>query len=322
MHAIVVTKTGGPEVLTWSEHPDPHAGPNEVLVRVEFAGVNFIDTYHRTGLYALNLPFVPGLEGAGTVVDVGTGNVDLSHGDRVAWTGNLGSYAELLSAPADKFVPVPDGVPTDIAAAVMLQGLTAHYLVNDTYPVGRTDRVLIHAGAGGVGRLLIQMAKAKGAEVFATVGSAEKAEIAREAGADHVIEYRREQFKAVVERIAGPNNIDVVYDGVGAATFDDGLDLLRLRGTMVAFGNASGPVTPVDPLRLSQGGSLYLTRPTLGHHTADAATLRRRTGDLFDAIGDGSLDIMIGDRFPLADAAGAHRALEGRSTTGKVILEV
>jgi NADPH:quinone reductase len=322
MRAIQVAAHGGPDVMHLAEVQERVPGPGELLVRVDHAGVNFVDVYHRTGLYPMPLPFVPGQEGSGTVVAVGEGVTHPIVGGRVAWTDAPGSYAELVRVSAGRAVPIPERVSAEVAAAVMLQGLTAHYLVNDTYSLQPGDRCLVHAGAGGVGRLLIQLARDKGAEVFATAGSAAKAEIARAAGAHHVIEYIRDDFASAVEAIAGPHAMAVVYDGVGADTFDAGLGLLRPRGVMVTFGNASGPVPPVDPLRLMRGGSLYLTRPTLGTHIADTAVLRMRSSELFDAIVAGRLDVLIGAVFPLAAAADAHRALEGRQTTGKVLLEI
>jgi NADPH2:quinone reductase len=238
----------------------------------------------------------------------------------VAWCDVSGSYAELAAIPAGRAVQVPDAVATDVAAAVMLQGITAHYLAFDTFPLHDGDRCLIHAAAGGVGLLLVQVAKRLGATVFATAGGPEKVELARAAGADHVIDYREDDFKAAVEAIAGPHAIDVVYDGVGKATFDGGLELLRPRGMMVAFGNASGPPAPLDVLRLSRGGSLFLTRPTMGHYIAGREELTRRTTHLFEWIAAGELDVRIGARFPLDQAADAHRALEGRQTAGKVLI--
>lgn len=320
MKAITIPRTGGPEVMEWSDVDDPVAGPDQVMLEVDAAGVNFIDTYHRTGLYPMELPIVPGLEGAGTVVAVGGATDDIAVGDRVAWSGGLGSYAERVAVDADGVVPVPNAVPSDIAAAAMLQGLTAHYLTTDTFPLTEGARCLIHAGAGGVGLLLIQLAKRQGAEVFTTVGSEDKAELARAAGADHVILYRDVDFGDAVEEIAGPNALDVVYDGVGKTVFDRSLELLRMRGMMVQFGNASGPVDPVSPLRLSRGGSLFLTRPTLFHYIATRPELTRRATDLFGWIESGALDVRIGATFPMAEAAEAHRALEGRRTTGKVLL--
>jgi NADPH:quinone reductase len=320
MKAIQIPRTGGPEVMEWTDVDDPVAEPDQVVVDVDAAGVNFIDTYHRTGLYPMELPIVPGLEGAGTVLAVGDATDGIAVGDRVAWTGGLGSYAERVAVGADAVVPVPDSVPSDIAAASMLQGLTAHYLATDTFPLNAGARCLIHAGAGGVGLLLIQLAKMRGAEVFTTVGSEEKAELARAAGADHVILYREVDFGDAIEDIAGPNALDVVYDGVGKSVFDRSLELLRMRGMMVQFGNASGPVDPVSPLRLSRGGSLFLTRPTLFHYIATRPELLRRATDLFGWIESGELDVRIGARFPMEDAVEAHRALEGRRTTGKVLL--
>ena len=321
MHAIVVEETGTPDVLRWSDVPEPIAGANELIVRVAYAGVNYIDTYQRTGLYPVVTPFTPGVEGCGEVVAVGEGVEDFSPGQRVAWTDVIGSYAEVAAIPAGRAVAVPDELASDVATAAMLQALTAHYLINDTYPLISGDRCLIHAGAGGVGRLLIQMAKTIGAEVFATVGSEKKARVAQAVGADHVINYEEHDFLKAIEAIAGPRPLDVVYDGVGAATFDQGLDLLRPTGLMVTFGNASGPVPPLELFRLSGGGSLYVTRPTLGTYIADTAALRRRCRLVFAAISSGDLDITVGVRFPLSEAADAHRALEGRATTAKVLLE-
>lgn len=321
MHGIRVNATGGPEVMEWAELPDPTPGPTDVIMLLAAAGLNFIDTYHRSGLYPLPLPFTPGMEGAGVVVAAGLDCTRFREGDRVAWSGVLGSYAELVAVPEQSAVAVPDSVGLDLAAAVMLQGMTAHYLALDTFPIGAGQRCLVHAGAGGVGLLLIQIVKRRGAEVFATVGSADKAALATQAGADHVILYRDEEFGAAVERIAGPHALDVVYDGVGREVFDRSLDLLRPRGMMVTFGNASGPAEPVSPLRLMQGGSLFLTRPNLSHYIAERADLERRASDLFQWIADGHLDVRVGARLPLAEAAEAHRLLEGRLTVGKVLLE-
>jgi NADPH2:quinone reductase len=318
---IRVTQLGGPEVLEWVEMDDPEPGPTDLVVELGAAGLNFIDTYQRSGLYPMTLPFTPGSEGAGTVRAVGAEVDGLSVGDAVAWPQVLGSYAELVRVPAASAVPVPDGVGLDVAAAVMLQGMTAHYLVFDTFPLQSGQRCLVHAGAGGTGLLLIQLAKRCGAEVFATVGSAEKGELASKAGADHIIVYTETDFGDAVEAIAGPRPLDVVYDGVGKAVFARSLTLLRRRGMMVTFGNASGAVEPLAPLELSRGGSLFLTRPTLVDHIATRDDLERRAADLFSWIGEGSLQVRIGARFPLADAAEAHRALEGRATTGKTLLE-
>ncbi len=318
MKAIQINQTGGPEVLGWAEVADPVAASDEVVVDVSAAGLNFIDTYHRTGLYPMPLPFVPGLEGAGTVVEVGNDVADVAVGDLVAWAGQSGTYAERVALRADSVVPVPAGVDPEIAAAVMLQGMTAHYLVNDTFPLNSGDKCLIHAGAGGVGLLLIQMAKLKGAEVFSTVGTPEKALLAEGAGADHVVLYRDVDFADEIERVAGVRGLDVVYDGVGQSVFTKSLTLLRSRGMMATFGNASGPVDPVSPLDLAP--SLFLTRPSLFHYIETRSELLRRSGEIFDQIAAGQLDVRIGARVPMNEAAQAHRMLEGRETTGKVVL--
>ena len=321
MFGIRVSNTGGPEVLKWVEVAEPVPGPHQLVVRLASAGLNFIDTYHRSGLYPMPLPFTPGVEGAGVVTASGNECRRFAVGDRVAWTGVPGSYAESVCVPEDEAVAVPDGVDLDLAAAVLLQGMTAHYLAVDTFALQPGHRCLVHAGAGGVGLLLIQIAKRRGAEVIATVGSAEKALLASSAGADHTVLYRDEDFGAAVERISGPRSVDVVYDGVGRAVFDRSLDVLRPRGTMATFGNASGPVEPVTPLRLMQAGSLFLTRPNLAHYVSDRSELERRAGDLFDWVADGWLQVRVGARFPIAQAADAHRTLEGRLTTGKVLLD-
>lgn len=318
MKAIQIESTGGPEVMQWVDVDEPTAGVGQLVVAVAAAGVNFIDTYQRTGLYPVNLPHVLGMEGAGTVTAVGEGVQDFSVGDIVAWSTCPGSYAERVALPAAEAVPVPNEVDLEVAAAVMLQGMTAHYLVTDTFPLGAGDRCLVHAGAGGVGLLLLQLAKMLGAEVFTTVGTSEKAELARRAGADHVILYREVDFGDEVERIAGERSLDVVFDGVGQSVFRRSLSLLRARGMMVTFGNASGPVEPISPLELAP--SLYLTRPSLFHYIASREELRRRSGDLFAWIAAGQLDVRIGARLAMAAAAEGHRLLEGRQTTGKVIL--
>jgi NADPH2:quinone reductase len=320
VQAIRVTTTGGPEVLQVADVPDPIAGTGEVLVDVAAAGVNFIDTYQRSGLYPSSLPMTLGMEGAGTITAVGPRVADFQVGDRVAWCDVLGSYAQRAALPAARLVLVPHDVDLVDAAAVMLQGLTAHYLTRDTFGLQAGQRCLIQAGAGGVGQLLIQLAKTLGAEVFTTVGDHAKAELATQAGADHVIEYRETDFGDAVEQIAGPKALDVVYDGVGRSTFERGLELLRPRGMMVTFGNASGPVDPIAPLRLSQLGSLFLTRPMLAHYVADQKELRARAADVLDWVATGDLRVRIGERFPLAEAAEAHRRLEGRATSGKVLL--
>ncbi len=320
MHAIQVGRTGGPEVLDWVDLPDPTPGSGEVLVEVAAAGLNFIDTYHRTGLYPVEPPFIPGMEGAGVVTATGPDTSIFRPGDRVAWPLHLGSYAEQVVVPEDRLVPVPPEIDLETAAAVVLQGMTAHYLIHDTYPLAAGERCLIHAAAGGVGLLCVQMAKRVGAEVFATAGGPEKVALAEAAGADHVIDYRARDFGAVITELAGPKPLHVVYDGVGAATFDASMELLRPRGMMVTFGNASGPVDPVPPLRLSQLGSLYLTRPTLGDYIATREEMEGRARDLFEWIAEGSLRVRIGERLPLEEAGRAHELLEGRETTGKVIL--
>ena len=318
MKAVQITQTGGPEVLNWTEVPDPLPGPDDVLVSVAAAGLNFIDTYQRTGLYPVPMPFTPGLEGAGVITEVGAEVTGLNTGDTVAWSSALGTYAEQVVVPAHAAVPVPDGVDPEIAAAVMLQGMTAHYLVTDTFPLAKGDRCLIHAGAGGVGLLLIQMAKMIGAEVFTTVGTPDKAELAKGAGADHVILYREVDFGDEVEAIAGVRALDVVYDGVGKSVFTRSLSLLRSRGMMATFGNASGPVEPLSPLDLAP--SLFLTRPSLFQYIETREDLLRRSGDVFKWIAAGKLDVRIGARVPIQEAAEAHKMLEGRQTTGKVIL--
>jgi NADPH2:quinone reductase len=321
MFGIQIERTGGPEVMTWTELPDPSAGPGDLVVETGAAGLNYIDTYQRGGLYAVELPYVLGLEGAGTVIEVGDDVDGIAVGDRVAWAASPGSYAERVRVPAAAVMSVPEGTDWDTAATVPLQGMTAHFLATDTFPLAAGDRCLIHAGAGGVGLLLIQIAKIKGAEVFTTVGSPEKADLARAAGADHTILYRDVAFADAVREIAGEERpLDVVYDGVGKTTFADSLGLIRMRGTMATFGNASGPVDPISPLELSANGSLFLTRPTLFHYITSQAEIQARADDLYEWIGAGRLEVRVGARFPLAEAADAHRALEGRQTTGKVLL--
>jgi len=320
MKAIVVHEAGGPERLTLEEVADPSPGAGDLLVEVESAGLNFIDTYQRSGLYPLDFPFTPGLEGAGTVAAVGEGVTGFSVGDRVGWVSTLGTYAEQHLVPAENAIPIPEQLDTDVVAAVLLQGITAHYLANDTFPLKEGDRCLIHAAAGGVGLLLTQIADMKGATIITTVGTAEKAELSRAAGADEVINYREVDFKEAVEQSIGAHNLDVVFDGVGAATFDKGLDLLRPRGMMVTFGNASGPVPEISPLILAQKGSLFLTRPTMAHYIQTREELLGRANELFDWIAAGRLEVRIGHEYPLERVAEAHRALEGRETTGKVLL--
>lgn len=319
MQAIRLAETGGPDVLELAEVDDPRAGAGEVVIRVEAAGLNFIDCYHRSGRYPLELPTGIGLEGAGTVEQVGTGVTDVAVGDRMAWSGTLGSYADLLAVPVDRAVAVPDGVDLRSAAAVMLQGMTAHYLVRSTFPLAEGHTALAHAGAGGVGQLLIQLAKIAGARVITTVSTAEKEAIARAAGADEVIRYTDVDFAEEVARLA-PGGVDVVYESVGRDTFDRSLGLLRRRGTMVLYGQSSGAVEPFDPQRLAAGGSLFLTRPTLFDYIATTDELRHRAGELFDLMAAGRLEVTIDRELPLAEAAEAHRYIEGRGTRGKVLL--
>ena len=321
MKAIRIHSLGGPEVLQLEDVPEPTPKEGEAVVRVEAAGVNFIDVYFRTGLYkGPALPFTLGQEAAGTVAAVGSGVTDLTVGDRVAYTSVHGAYAELAAVPAARLVKLPAGVSTRQGAAAMLQGLTAHYLATSTYSLKEGDTCLIHAAAGGVGQLLCQVAKLRGARVLGTVSTEKKAQLAREAGADEVIRYDQQDFAAEVKRLTGGHGVQVVYDGVGRATFDKGLDSLARRGMMVLFGQASGPVPPFDPSILNTKGSLYLTRPSLGHYIATAEELQRRAEDVLGWIAEGKLKVEIGLELPLAEAAEAHRALEGRRTTGKVLL--
>jgi len=319
MQAIRPKQTGGPEVLQLAEAPTPQPGPGEALVRVQAAGLNFIDIYHRTGLYPLPLPLAIGLEGAGTVEQLGSAVSDLKVGERVAWASVLGSYATHVVAPADRLVPVPDAVATEVAAALLLQGMTAHYLMKTIFPLRDGHTALVHAAAGGVGLLLIQLAKRVGAQVIGTVSTEAKAALAKEAGADHVINYQVNDFVAEAKRLTAGRGVDVVYDSVGKATFDGSLDALALRGYVVLYGQSSGVVPTLDPARLAKG-SYFLTRPSLPHYTATRAELLSRAGDLFEMVGAGQLHIRIGRTFPLAQAADAHRALAGRATTGKVLL--
>lgn len=320
VQAAVISEYGDPEVLVAGEVPDPTPGEGELLVDVDHAGVNFIDTYQRVGRYPVPTPFISGVEGSGVVAELGEGVTEFSAGDRVAWSGAQGSYAERITLAADGAVIVPETVSLDEAAAVMLQGMTAHYLVHDTFPLASGDRTLIHAAAGGAGRLLVQLAKQIGAEVFATVGSDEKVEVATNAGADHVINYTTTSFREAIEDIAGRRPFDVVYDGVGATTFEDSLALIRRRGLMASFGSASGVVPPVDPLRLTREGSLFLTRPSLGDYVATRDELVRRAAAVLGAVAAGDLNVLIDRRYPLAEAADAHRALESRQTVGKLLI--
>ena len=319
MHkAIVVPSPGGPEILRWEDVDLPEPGPNQLLVRVGAVGVNFIDTYQRSGVYPMKYPFIPGSEFAGTVVAAGLQVRGFAEGDRVATAEGGGAYAEYALLDADKALHVPHGVSDETAAALPLQGMTAHYLVNSTFPVQAGQTVLTHAGAGGVGLLLTQLLKAKGATVITTVSTDEKEQLARAAGADHVLRY--EGFAEQVRELTGGAGVDVVYDGVGKATFDGSLDSLRARGMMVLFGGASGQVPPFDIQRLNALGSLFLTRPTIRDYLLTPEERRWRADELFGAVADGTLDVRIGQTYPLAEAAQAHRDLEGRRTTGKVVL--
>ena len=320
MRALVVTRNGGPEVLEVQERPVPEPGPGEVLVEVVAAGVNFIDVYQREGVYPIPTPFVLGGEGAGRVAAVGGGVTDVAVGDEVATAEARGAMASMVLAPAEAVVPVPAGLPVETAAAAMLQGMTAHYLVNSTYAVRPDDEVLVHAAAGGMGQLLVQLAKAKGAHVVATVGAAAKADIARSLGADEVIRYDEVDDLAEAVRAASGGGVHVAYDGVGRATFDASLAALRTRGMLALFGAASGAVPPVDPQRLNSGGSLFLTRPTLKHYTQTREELLWRSGEVLTAIADGTLRLQIGGRYRLDDAASAYRDLQGRATTGKLLI--
>jgi NADPH2:quinone reductase len=325
MRAVVVERRGGPEVLTLAERPDPRPGPGQVIVQAAAAGVNFMDIYQREGQggYRPELPFVPGTEGAGTVIAVGDGVASpdeggVAEGDIVAWAGVPGSYAEQVVLPADRVVRVPPGISARVAAAAMLQGLTAQYLCASTYPVRDGDVAVVHAAAGGVGLLLTQMIKRRGGTVVATTSGGKKAELARDAGADHVTEYAR--FRDDVAAVTDGQGAHVVYDGVGKDTFDDSLAALRRRGMMVLYGASSGQVPPMDPQRLNSGGSLFLTRPTLVHYIAERAELEWRVAELFGWITDGELDVHIGGTYPLADAARAQEDLAARRTTGKLLL--
>jgi NADPH2:quinone reductase len=320
MRAIVVKRRGGPEVLEVAERDTPQPGPGDLLLDVAAAGVNFMDIYQREGRppYDAPTPFVPGGEGAGTVRAVGGGASEFAVGDRVAWAGPPNSYAEQVAIPAERAVPVPDGIDLTVAAAVMLQGITAHYLALSTYPVAAGDVVVVHAAAGGVGLLLTQIATMRGGIVVATTSTPQKAELAKQAGAAHVTGY--DTFVEVVREVSGGVGAAVVYDGVGRTTFDAGLAALRPRGYMVLYGAASGPVPPFDPQRLNTSGSLYVTRPTMAHYIATRDELRWRAGDLFEWIGNGRLSVRIGATYPLEEAALAQEALAARRTTGKLLL--
>ncbi len=320
MRAIVVDKLGGPEVLRIADRDDPVPRPGQLVVRVAAAGVNFMDTYQRggVGVYVTQTPFTPGGEGAGTVIAVGDGVSDFAAGDHVAWSAGPGSYAEQVALPADRAVPVPDGIDLKVAAAVMLQGMTAHYLCTSTYPVQEGNVAVVHAAAGGVGLLLTQLVKRRGGVIVATTSTTAKAVLAQHAGADHVTGY--DEFVDAVRRVTGERGADVVFDGVGKDTFDASLAALRPRGMMVLFGGSSGQVPPFDLQRLNSGGSLYVTRPTLAHYVADRAELLWRADNLFEWIATGELSVRIGAEYPLDAAARAHADLAARRTTGKLLL--
>jgi NADPH:quinone reductase len=320
MKAVRVHTPGGPEVMKLEEVPEPKAGPGQAVVKLEAAGLNYIDVYFRTGMYKAPLPLTPGLEGAGTVTQVGDGVKDLKPGDRVAYTGIPGSYAQMNVCPADRLVKLPDKLSFRDGAAAMLQGMTAHYLTRSTYPLKSGDTCLVHAAAGGMGLLLTQMGKMFGATVIGTVSTDEKAALAKQAGADHVILYSTQDFVAEVKRITGNRGVDVIYDGVGATTFEKGLTCIRPRGVMALYGAASGPVGPLDLQLLNANGSLFVTRPSLNHHIASREELVQRSGDVLGWIRDGKLKLRVETTFPLDKAGEAHRALEGRKTTGKVLL--
>lgn len=320
MRAIQVSKTGGPEVLELVDIPVPQPKANEALVKIEASGVNFIDVYFREGRYPTQLPFISGREMAGVVTDVGKDVKEFRPGDRVAQTGVMGSYAEYQSVPQDQLVHVPTGVTNEQAAASMLQGATMHYLMRSTYPLRAGEVALVHAAAGGMGLLLTQLGKIIGATIIGTVSTDEKAKLARDAGADHIINYTNQDFVAEVKRITGNQGVDVVYDGVGKTTFDGSLSVLRPRGYMVLFGGASGAVPPFDPIRLTQLGSLFLTRPSLSHYIAKREELVWRMTEVFNLIAAGDLKIHIGATYSLRDSQQAHRDLEARKTTGKVLI--
>jgi len=320
MKAIRVEEYGGPEKLVYREVDKPEPKSGEALVRIEAIGVNYIDVYHRTGLYPLPLPFTSGSEASGTVEAVGDDMNEIQVGDRVAYAMSLGAYAEYAAVPTARLVKVPEGVDAETAAAAMLQGMTAHYLVTSTYKLKRGDAALVHAAAGGVGLLLIQMAKQIGARVFGTVSTEEKAKLAREAGADEVIIYTEQDFQEEIKRATEGKGVEVVYDSVGKTTFMKSLESLAPRGLLALFGQSSGVVPPFDAALLAQKGSLFLTRPSLAHYTATREELLWRAGEVFKWIGAGQLKLRIGKRFPLAEASEAHRQLEGRATTGKVLL--
>ena len=320
MKAVVVTRHGGPEVLAYQDLPTPEPGPKEALVKIEASGVNFIDVYFREGLYKADPPFANGQEGAGVVTKVGAEVEGIAEGDRVAYTGVRGSYAEYAAVPADRLVKVPENVTTKQAASIMLQGMTVHYLTHSTFPLKPGDTCLVHAAAGGVGLVLVQVAKMRGATVIGTCSTEAKAKQVREAGADHVILYTEQDFEAEVKRITEGKGVDVAYDSVGKATWEGSMNSLRPRGMLVVYGNASGPVPPIDPLKLAQKGSLFLTRPSLFAYVAKREELEQRAADVLGWIADGSVKLHIGHEYPLSEAAQAQIDLAGRKTTGKLLL--
>ena len=320
MKAIQVQKPGGPEVLTLVDIPVPEPKPNEVVVKISAAGINFIDIYFREGRYPAALPFISGQEASGIVSKVGAEVKSFKPGDPVAYTGIMGANAEYAAVPADRLVRLPEGITDQQAAAAMLQGMTAHYLVYDTYPLKKGETALIHAAAGGVGLLLVQMAKSIGARVLATAGTEDKAKLAREAGADEVIVYAQQDFEAETKRLTGGKGVHVIYDGVGKTTFDKDLNILRPRGYLVLFGAASGAVPPFDLVRLSQKGSLYVTRPTLVNYIATHEELQQRAAQVLNMISNGTVKLRIEHIYPLRDVQQAHRDLEARKTTGKLLL--
>lgn len=320
MKAIVVQETGGPDVLQIEEVESPEPGAGEARIRVEAAGLNFIDVYNRTGSYPMDPPFTPGREAAGVVDAVGDGVSEVEVGDRVGFVMHPGSYAEEAVVPAGSLVPIPDDVDLETAAACLLQGLTAHYLAVTTYPIQEGDTALVHAAAGGVGHLLVQIVKLRGGTVIGTVSTEEKAELARGYGADHIIRYTEKDFEAETERLTDGAGVEVVYDSVGKDTFHKSLSCLKKRGYMVLYGASSGPVEPIDPQILNRGGSLFLTRPSLGHYVDERHELMERSRDLFGWISSGELEVRIDRSFPLADAGSAHEYIEARKTKGKVLL--
>src|SRR5579871_1253481 len=320
MKAIRVQHTGGPEVMELVEVPVPQPKANEVLVKISVAGVNTIDVQFRDGRLRTPVPFIPGQEGVGVVTSVGANVKAVKAGDRVAWSGALGSYAEYLASPEEHLVPVPLTINDEQAVAAMMHGLTAHYLVNDAHKLKAGEIALVHAAAGGVGLIVVQMAHALGAKVIGTVSSDDKAAFAKEAGADEVVVFTRQDFEAEVKRFTGGKGVDVVYDGVGKATFEKNLNVMKLRGMLVLYSMSSGPVPPVDPAKLSEKGSLYMARTTLAHFTATREELIARTSSLFAMIADGRLKMLIAKKYPLAEAAQAHREMEGRALAGKILL--